>query len=172
VEKAAEALARTRSRVERARERLDEIGDLLARITELRLIAVRRELIAIASRAARPPVQRLKRARADCSSLSRRIADAAVARLRAAQLAVKSTARLCDQLAPDRLLRRGFSITLDSRGRAIRSIGSVKSGDEVSTRVADGAISSQVLATRGRAQSNQSAQLGAGEDRREDVLSE
>ncbi len=46
---------------------------------------------------------------------------------------------------PMRNLRLGYSLSTDSNGRVIRSVKNVKKGDKISTRVADGAISSQVL---------------------------
>jgi exodeoxyribonuclease VII large subunit len=48
-------------------------------------------------------------------------------------------------LSPDATLGRGYSITLDSSGSVIRAKASVRSGDQIHTRVADGSIASRVL---------------------------
>jgi exonuclease VII large subunit len=52
--------------------------------------------------------------------------------------------RLCQQLAPERTLERGFSLTRDPAGRAVRHPGQVRPGDIVSTRVAGGNFKSRV----------------------------
>lgn len=47
-------------------------------------------------------------------------------------------------LGPDSTLRRGYSITTDSRGKVIKTISSVRRGSHIKTRVADGTFSSEV----------------------------
>jgi exodeoxyribonuclease VII large subunit len=52
--------------------------------------------------------------------------------------------RLCQQLAPERTLERGFSLTRDATGRAIRHPDQVRPGDIIATRVAGGELKSRV----------------------------
>ena len=52
--------------------------------------------------------------------------------------------RLCQQLAPERTLERGFSLTRDAAGRLVRQPDQVQSGDLVTTRVAGGDFKSRV----------------------------
>jgi exodeoxyribonuclease VII large subunit len=47
-------------------------------------------------------------------------------------------------LDPANLLRRGWSITRDANGNVIRSVDQVESGDLVTTRVADGTLTSRI----------------------------
>ncbi len=50
-------------------------------------------------------------------------------------------------LDPRRMLARGWSITTDSSGRAVRAASEVAAGDTITTRLADGTISSTVQST-------------------------
>jgi exodeoxyribonuclease VII large subunit len=52
--------------------------------------------------------------------------------------------RLCQQLAPERTLERGFSLTRDAAGRLVRQPAQVRPGDFVTTRVAGGDFKSRV----------------------------
>jgi exodeoxyribonuclease VII large subunit len=52
--------------------------------------------------------------------------------------------RLCQQLAPERTLERGFSLTRDAAGRLVRQPAQVRPGDLVTTRVAGGDFKSRV----------------------------
>jgi exodeoxyribonuclease VII large subunit len=48
-------------------------------------------------------------------------------------------------LGPDATLRRGYSMTTDVKGNVVRSVGQVKRGERLRTRVTDGTIESDVL---------------------------
>ncbi|THA09853.1 exodeoxyribonuclease VII large subunit [Rodentibacter pneumotropicus] len=57
-------------------------------------------------------------------------------------------ATLCgklDGLSPLKVLARGYSIATTEQGKAITSMNDVKPGDEITTKVADGSIRSQVV---------------------------
>lgn len=47
-------------------------------------------------------------------------------------------------LSPESTLRRGYSITMDARGKVLRAADEVKAGDELQTRLAVGEVRSQV----------------------------
>lgn len=47
-------------------------------------------------------------------------------------------------VSPIAVLERGYSVTLDANGRALRSIGDMKQGDTIETRLADGSVRSVV----------------------------
>ena len=55
--------------------------------------------------------------------------------------------RLCIQLAPQRTLERGFSITRDSEGRALRDPGRVRCGERIISQLASGSLASRVEET-------------------------
>jgi exodeoxyribonuclease VII large subunit len=48
-------------------------------------------------------------------------------------------------LGPDATLRRGYSITRDSKGNLIRTVRNVRAGMKIHTRIADGEFGSEVL---------------------------
>ncbi|MFY9821589.1 MAG: exodeoxyribonuclease VII large subunit, partial [Thermoanaerobaculia bacterium] len=73
-----------------------------------------------------------------------RIAAAARGRVREASATLNGMDRLCQQLAPERTLERGFSLTRDAVGRAIRHPDQVRPGDVIATRVAGGEFKSRV----------------------------
>ena len=53
-----------------------------------------------------------------------------------------------DALSPLKVLSRGYSLTTDESGTVVNSIESVRPGDRITTRVADGSIESMVENTR------------------------
>ena len=64
--------------------------------------------------------------------------------LREAAATLQGLERLCLQLAPERTLERGFSLTRDAAGRLVRQPEQVKPGDLIATRVAGGGFRSRV----------------------------
>jgi exodeoxyribonuclease VII large subunit len=60
---------------------------------------------------------------------------------------VRSWQRLLTAYDVERQLERGYSLTLNGEGRLVRSATEVKVGDEIETRLADGALRSRVEAT-------------------------
>ena len=56
----------------------------------------------------------------------------------------QSLGSLMQSLSPDSILKRGFSLTCDEKGRLISEVHQVKPGDKVRTRVADGEFISLV----------------------------
>ncbi|MBX3351706.1 MAG: exodeoxyribonuclease VII large subunit [Phycisphaeraceae bacterium] len=57
-------------------------------------------------------------------------------------------ARTLDAIGPMNVLRRGFSVTLDDRGNAVRDPSQVRAGDRLATRVEGGTVRSIVEGTR------------------------
>ena len=123
VEEHARALSRLGRSVLRDAERRQ--GDIRGRLADL---APR--LLAAAGR------ERVRR--------GERIATAARGRVREVAATLSGMERLCQQLAPERTLERGFSLTRDAAGRAIRHPDQVRPGDIIATRVAGGELKSRV----------------------------
>ncbi len=48
-------------------------------------------------------------------------------------------------LGPDNTLKRGFSITFDDKGKIVRSVAGIESGDKLRVRVSDGEIKTKVF---------------------------
>lgn len=90
------------------------------------------------------------------SAGERRVADAA-GRLRTLRISALSAAgSRIDLLAtaiashdPVVLMRRGWSITYDANGRVLKSVKQAKSGAELTTRLADGSVTSTVRSAHG-----------------------
>lgn len=86
----------------------------------------------------------------------RRVADA-IGRLRTLRTSTLSAAKArIDLLAtaiashdPVVLMRRGWSITYDANGRVLKSVKQAKNGAELTTRLADGMVTSTVRSTHG-----------------------
>jgi exodeoxyribonuclease VII large subunit len=72
------------------------------------------------------------------------VAGAARGRVREAAARLQGIERLCLQLAPERTLERGFSVTRDASGGVVRQPEQVRPGDLVTTRIAGGTFSSRV----------------------------
>ncbi len=79
-------------------------------------------------------------------TLHRRLATAARGQLQAARGYLAGLERLCAELAPERTLERGFSITRDERGGVVRSPEAVKKGELLLTQTAGGLLASRVEA--------------------------
>lgn len=127
------------------RDRIDAVGRRAGHAAHRSLARARRRLDELAVR--------LERHRPAVAQARREERLAAVgARLRAAiRGAVRSEVGVIDGLerelhavGPMQVLARGFSVTLDGRGRVVRSVGAVGSGDRVRTRLRDGSFGSVV----------------------------
>ncbi len=125
-----------RTRLERASARLERHRP--ASLHARREAAV--ESLAARLRAAAAAIVHDRRA----EEAARRLSAAMRARLARAREAVTGAARSLDLVAPDAVLRRGYSMTLGPDGRVVRSTGDVKAGDTVHTRLADGSFASVV----------------------------
>ncbi len=109
------ALARERAQVERHQGRIEELARLRARDAQRHLD--------------------------DCS---RRVGDRARARVREATLALDGRAGTVRALDPRRVLERGYSITRDEHGRAVRRVDDAAPGSALFTELADGVVVSTV----------------------------
>ncbi len=103
-----------------------------------------RGLDAAAQRLASAAPRLLARQRTAPEVLGRRLAAIAGARLREMRAVVDGFERLCAELAPERVLERGFSITRDAAGRILTRPEHVHPGDVMTTRLAGGILHSRV----------------------------
>lgn len=123
------AVARLREQVARqARLTVSEADGRLAR-AERRAVAARARLTQVGLRLA---------------TLAEGLRRVARHRLRAAEQQVAGWARLVAELAPARTLRRGFSITRDAAGTALRDPAAVAAGTPIETELAGGLLWSRV----------------------------
>ena len=82
--------------------------------------------------------------RAGSTTCSRRLPELGRARLREASLALDASDATVRALDPRRVLERGYSITRDEHGRAVRRVGSTAPGAVLHTELADGRLTSRV----------------------------
>ena len=148
---ASEALGRAERGIDLARMRLTAAGDRLDALARafVRMgrsalrAAVRREaeLSGRFTGAARRRVESGERARL---ALGERLAASSRGRLREMEARLDGLSRLCTQLAPERTLERGFTLTRDAQGRVLRRPDQVSAGDRIMTRFASGELASRV----------------------------
>ena len=146
-----ERLARAERGVELARFRLAAAGARLAeqargvaRLARGRLRDAERRRRDLSRRFAGVAPLLVARRRGEPEVAARRLAAAARGRLREAQVVVAGIGRLAAQLAPERTLERGYSITRDAAGRLLRRPDEVAVGDCITTRFAGGCLVSWV----------------------------
>jgi exodeoxyribonuclease VII large subunit len=98
---------------------------------------------ALANRLAAATPRVLGRRGEQLAAAALRLQPIASRRLSTVRAAVESYRRLCDGLAPHRVLRRGFSITRDESGRTLRAA-DVPAGARITTTLAEGELTSRV----------------------------
>ena len=130
--------------LQEAEAELARVGDLIAgkafrpqTFAKQRLAAARSALVAAGSYALALRRRRLK----EMAGTLRREAPQ---QLRRAAGDVESYRRLCRELAPERVLHRGFSITRDVRGKVVRKPEAVAAGDRLTTQLEGGTVASVV----------------------------
>jgi exodeoxyribonuclease VII large subunit len=146
-----EALGRAERGVELARmrlaaagQRIDELARALTRLgrSALRQAGRRRDGLRVRLTELAPRrVQDMDRER---RRLGERVVAGARADLRESRATLQGMERLCVQLAPERTLERGFSITRDPAGAILRHPDQVQAGDRITTRVSGGTLDSRV----------------------------
>lgn len=144
IERAAERLtAHTVRRMDRERLRLNSLAE---KIPMLCTVASSRQAARIDSLTQRiPPATALlmARHRHRLDLLAQSIEPLLRRTMTAQQHCLDLLAQRTEALQPERLLRRGYSITLVN-GRALRSVADVAAGDVIETRLADGSITSTI----------------------------
>jgi exodeoxyribonuclease VII large subunit len=136
-------VALARSRLDAAASRVGELSRALARTGRLRLRAGA-SVAAPAGRLAGAAPRLLERSRGVPEEHGRRIVVAARGRVREAEARLAGMARLSHGLAPERTLERGFSITRNAAGRALRSPAEAAPGELVRSQLAGGTLTSRV----------------------------
>lgn len=104
---------------------------------DLALTHTRRQLVS-------GPTAGLRRAEELLSFRSRRLVPLATSRVTTEQTTLMAKRRLLAAYDPVQTLKRGWSLTLDSGGKTIRSVQDAKPGTVISTRVADGTFESTI----------------------------
>ncbi|MBR1682750.1 MAG: exodeoxyribonuclease VII large subunit [Bacteroidaceae bacterium] len=130
--------------VENERQRLLRLSTLLPRSFALVHERQLRRLEQVALRLSAAPRQRLLAAAHRVELLQTRLSQASQLRLQSARFRLQTLDTRLAALDPVLLLRRGYSLTYTSDGRLLRSVADVRSGDTLTTRLADGTLEATV----------------------------
>ena len=144
LERAERASRAASSRLRAADARVRSIGDALTRVVRYRLDAARRRRRDLVGRLSLAAPRSTARQDARLGRNAGRLASGGRARVAETKARLAGLARLMRGLAPERTLRRGFSITRDAAGRALRAPVQVASGEIIHTTLAGGDLTSRV----------------------------
>ncbi len=131
-------------RLQAARRAVADSARTLDLVGRGRLRAARRGLDRAAGRLLASAPRLVARHRQEPEVLVRRLAGVARGRLREARAVVDGIGRLTSELAPERLLERGYSITRDGLGKILKQPRQVRPGEAITTRLAGGTLRSRV----------------------------
>ncbi len=144
VERGAHRLVAAAQRLRRRADRLAEVGRLLGRLANQRIVGEQRRWRDLRAQLVREAPRRTHQAHEQGDRLLRGIAKHTRWQLQQADREVEAVARLCRQLGPERTLARGFSITRTEAGAVLYDAGDVSPGDRVDTQLASGSLQSRV----------------------------
>jgi exodeoxyribonuclease VII large subunit len=134
------------SRVRDAQQRLDHAREILRRCLSHKIDSYKRGLLHIAAALhARSPARELMLRRNRLIDLNRRLLTSPPRVIENARQRFRRIEGILRVLGPDATLRRGYSITRDTKGHLIRTMRDVRPRMKIRTRVSDGEFSSEVL---------------------------
>jgi exodeoxyribonuclease VII large subunit len=134
------------NRVRDAQQRLDHARETLRRCLSHKIDSYRRGLLHIAvALQARSPARELTSRRNRLLDLNRRLLASPSHTIENARQRFRRIEGILRVLGPDATLRRGYSITRDSKGNLIRTVRNVRAGMKIHTSVTDGEFGSEVL---------------------------
>ena len=130
-------------------ELLETLRDAAERFRRTMLLKVDRFRLKLTALESRPVLQRpenlLLQRRQDCDLLADRLHRALQLQLERRRHQLAALAASMQALSPLKVLSRGYSLTLDARGKVVQSPNDVAPGDRLLTRVRDGQIHSIVI---------------------------
>jgi exodeoxyribonuclease VII large subunit len=134
----------TRMRLAAAGHRIEELARAVARLGKsgLRQAESRRQILR--DRLADLAPRRVENGGRERRRLGDRVVAAARGHLRESRATLQGMERLTVQLAPERTLERGFSLTRDAAGAILRHPDQASAGDLITTRVSGGTLASRV----------------------------
>ncbi len=133
-----------RHRLMGAGRELDFLARRLPKAARGRARAGRRRLVEVERRVAVSAPLGIERRRRLPADLMQRLGSRSGALLREWSVKLSEWERLCVQLAPERTLERGFSITRDAGGQALTSPEQVAPGDRLEIQLARGRLAGRV----------------------------
>lgn len=140
-----EQLQDPRSLMQRKSQRFDELQHRAERALRDRISSDRAALSGLKESLIRhSPQNRLLRTRAELDRLMQRQDAAIKNKLKQSRLTLGHQAQRLDLLSPLSILGRGYSITSDAQGRAIRKASEVQTGDKIQVRLHRGHLLARV----------------------------
>jgi exodeoxyribonuclease VII large subunit len=137
-------------RMRNAQQGLDLATDSVLRRVSQALVDARSRLQSAAQKLqAHSPVRELAARRDRMRDLERRFATLPSRHLEKAQQRFQRAEAILRVLGPDATLRRGYSITMNAKGRLIASVSDARLGMEIRTRVSDGEFPSRIARSSG-----------------------
>src|SRR5207244_3541527 len=134
------------NRVRDAQQRLDHAREILQRCLAHKIDSYKRGLLhSLRALQARSPARELMMRRSRFVDLHRRLVTSPGRLLENARHRFQRMEGLLRVLGPDATLRRGYSVTLNERGKIIRTISAVRPKLKIRTRISDGEFGSEVL---------------------------
>ena len=134
------------NRLRDAQQRLDHARETLRRCLSHKIDGYKRGLAHItAALQARNPARELMMRRNRFIDLHRRLIACPARLLESARHRFQRIEGILRVLGPDATLRRGYSITMNERGKIIRTIAAVRPKMKIRTRVSDGEFGSEAL---------------------------
>jgi exodeoxyribonuclease VII large subunit len=133
------------NRVRDAQQRLDHARETLRRCLSHKIDSYKRGLLHIAvALQARSPARELMLRRNRLLDLNRRLLASPSHTIENARQCFRRVEGILRVLGPDATLRRGYSITRDTKGNLIRTVRDARPQMKIRTRVSDGEFSSEV----------------------------
>jgi exodeoxyribonuclease VII large subunit len=134
------------NRLREAQQRLDHARETLQRCLGHKIDSYKRSLLHIAAALqTRSPARELMMRRNRFADLHRRLIACPGHLLENAKHRFQRIEGILRVLGPDATLRRGYSITMNERGKIIRTVAAVRSKMKIRTRVSDGEFGSEIL---------------------------
>src|SRR6266536_2902066 len=134
------------NRVRDAQQRLDHERETLQRCLAHNIDAMKRAIVhALRVLQARSPVHELMMRRNRFADFHRRLAACPGRLLDNAKHRFQRVEGILRVLGPEATLRRGYSITMNERGKIIRTIAGARPKMKIRTRVSDGEFTSEIL---------------------------
>jgi len=134
------------NRVRDAQQRLDHERETLQRCLAHNIDAMKRAIVhALRVLQARSPVHELLMRRNRFADLHRRLLACPGHLLDNSKHRFQRVEGILRVLGPEATLRRGYSITMNERGKIIRTIAAVRPKMKIRTRVSDGEFGSEIL---------------------------
>ena len=131
-------------RLRAASQAVRDVGRAYGLISRRRLREANRDGDAVERRLATAAPRLLERHRSRPRLLGERLAGVASGRLREVEATLGGIARVCSELAPERVLERGYSITRDRTDKIVRDPRRLEPGEQIVTTLARGTLKSRV----------------------------